>query len=156
MAIRLTRYIHPECFIADLAEKTKEDALRKIVHVVAERGLVEDEGELFAHLMAREIVQSTAIGNGIALPHCIADEVPELVITLARSLRGLEFGSFDGKPIHLVFLLIGGRQEHSLHLKALARIAMLIKRSTFVKKILSSTSVLGMAQAFEDEEPKAT
>ncbi len=156
MPIRLTRYIQPDCFIVDLTEKTKEDALRRIVHMAAHKGLVKNEEAVFVALIEREMMQSTAVGNGIAIPHCFIDEIHELVIILARSRRGLDFGSFDGKPTHLVFLLMGNRREYSLHLKALARLALLIKRSVFIEKILSSTCVESMVQAFDDEESKAS
>ena len=47
--------------------------------------------------MERENIQSTAVGNGIAIPHCFTDEVPDLIIAVARATAGLEFDSFDGQ-----------------------------------------------------------
>ena len=154
MSMKLTQYIRPECFIVDLAEKSREDALARIVRAVAEKGIIKDEQDVFAKLMERENIQSTAVGNGIAIPHCFTDEVPDLIITVARSLGGLEFDSFDGKPTQVVFLLMGNRQEHSLHLKALARIARLIKSTAFIEKIITSVTVQDMVRAFEEEEAK--
>ena len=154
MSMKLVQYIRPECFLPDLPEKTREDALRRIVRAVAEKGFIKDEKGAFSKLMERENIQSTAVGNGIAIPHCFTDEVPDLIITVARSREGLEFDSFDGKPTQVVFLLIGNRQEHSLHLKALARIARLIKSTSFIDKIIASTTVQDMVRAFEQEEAK--
>jgi fructose-specific phosphotransferase system IIA component len=152
--MKLRQYIRPECFLPDLPEKTREDALRRIVHAVAEKGYVKDEADVFARLMERESIQSTAVGNGIAIPHCFTDEIPDLLITVARSREGLEFDSFDGKPTQVVFLLMGNRQEHSLHLKALARIARLIKSTSFIDKIVASSTVEDMVRAFDEEEAK--
>jgi fructose-specific phosphotransferase system IIA component len=154
MSMKLMQYIRPDCFLADLPERTREDALRRIVHAVAQNGHIKDEKEVFARLMERENIQSTAVGNGIAIPHCFTDEVPDLIIAVARSRQGLEFDSFDGKPTHVVFLLMGNRQEHSLHLKALARIARLIKSTSFIEKIVASTTVEDMVRAFEQEEAR--
>jgi fructose-specific phosphotransferase system IIA component len=154
MAIKLRRYIRPECFLHDLAEKTREDALRRIIHEAAAKGLIKDEGNLFAKLMERENIQTTAVGDGIAIPHCFTDEISDLVIIVARAPGGLEFDSFDGKPTKVVFLLMGNRQEHSLHLKALARIARLIKGTEFIEKIISAGSVQDMVNAFDEEEAK--
>ncbi len=154
MAMKLTRYIRPDCFIHDLTEKSREDALRRIIHEAAAKGLIRDESEVFAKLMERESIQTTAVGNGIAIPHCFTDEIPDLVIIVARAPGGLEFDSFDGKPTRVVFLLMGNRQEHSLHLKALARIARLIKSTGFIEKIASSSSVQDMVRAFDEEEAK--
>jgi mannitol/fructose-specific phosphotransferase system IIA component (Ntr-type) len=154
MAMKLTHYIRPECFLPALQEGTREEALRTLVHAVAEKGHIKDEKDVYARLMERENIQSTAVGNGIAIPHCFIDEVPDLIIAVARAPGGLDFDSFDGKPTHVVFLLMGNRQEHSLHLKALARIARLIKSTAFIEKIIASTTVEGMVKAFEQEEAK--
>jgi PTS system nitrogen regulatory IIA component len=144
MAMKLTRCIHPECFIP----------LRRIIHGAAEKGLVKDEKEVFARLMERENIQSTAVGNGVAIPHCFTDQIPDLVVIVARSREGLEFYSFDGKPTQVVFLLMGSCQEYTMHLKALARIARLITSTAFIENIVSSTSVQGMVRAFDEEEAK--
>ncbi len=156
MAMKLTRYIHPECFVPDLAEKTREDALRRIIHTVAEKGLVKDENEVFARLMDRENIQSTAVGNGVAIPHCFTDEVPDLIVVVARSRKGVDFDSFDGRPTQVVFLLMGSRQEYTTHLKALARIARLIKSTAFIEKLICSASVQDMVRAFDEEEAKVS
>jgi mannitol/fructose-specific phosphotransferase system IIA component (Ntr-type) len=154
MAIKLTRYIRPECFLHDVAAKTREEALQRIVHEAAAKGLIKDEAEVFGKLLERESIQTTAVGNGIAIPHCFTDEISDLVIIVARAPGGLEFDSFDGKPIRVVFLLMGNRQEHSLHLKALARIARLVKSTEFIDKIVSAGSVQDMVRAFDEEEAK--
>ena len=154
MPMKLKQYIRPECFLPDLPDKTREDAVRRIVHAVAEQGYIKGEQEVFAKLMERESIQSTAVGNGIAIPHCFTDEVPDLIITVARSHGGVEFDSFDGKPTQVVFLLMGNRQEHGLHLKALARIARLIKSTSFIERIIASSTVEDMVRAFEEEEAK--
>jgi len=152
MGIELTRYVRPECFVQDLVEKSRDDALRRIVHTVAEKGLIKDENDLFVKLVERENIQSTGVGNGIAVPHCLSDEIPDLMIIVARSLSGVEFNSFDGKPTQVIILLICSSQEHGLHVKALMQIARLIKRKGFIEKIISSTSVQDMVRAFDEEE----
>jgi fructose-specific phosphotransferase system IIA component len=154
MAMKLTRYIRPDCFIHDLTDKSREDALRRIIHEAADKGLIRSEAEVFSRLMERESIQTTAVGNGIAIPHCFTEDISDLVIIVARAPGGLEFDSFDGKPTRVVFLLMGNRREHSLHLKALARIARLIKSTEFIEKIVSSESVQDMVRAFDEEEAK--
>jgi mannitol/fructose-specific phosphotransferase system IIA component (Ntr-type) len=152
--MKLTQYIKPECFVPALSEKTREDALRRIVHLVAEKGFIKNEEEIFARLMERESIQSTAVGNGIAIPHCFSDEIADLLIVVARAPQGIAFDSFDGEPTRVIFLLMGNRQGHGLHLKALARIARLIKSTEFIEKIVASLTVADMVRAFEEEETK--
>jgi PTS system nitrogen regulatory IIA component len=152
--MKLTQYIKSDCFIPLLAEKTREDALRRMVHVLAEKGLVRNEEDIFARLMERENIQSTAVGNGIAIPHCFSDEIADLLIVVARAPQGIAFDSFDGAPTRVIFLLMGNREGHGLHLKALARIARLIKSTAFIEKIIAAENVEGMVRAFEEEETK--
>jgi mannitol/fructose-specific phosphotransferase system IIA component (Ntr-type) len=152
--MKLTQYIRPDCFLPALTDRTREEALRTLVHTVAAHGYLRDEKDVYARLMDRENIQSTAVGNGIAIPHCFTDEVADLIIAVARAPAGLDFDSFDGKPTYVVFLLMGNRQEHSLHLKALARIARLIKSTAFIEKIIASTTMEDMVRAFEQEEAK--
>ncbi len=154
MPMKLTQYIKPECFVPVLSESTREEALRRIVRIVAEKGFIKNEEEIFARLMERESIQSTAVGNGIAIPHCFSDEIADLLIVVARAPQGIAFDSFDGEPTRVIFLLMGNRQGHGLHLKALARIARLIKSTEFIQKIVASLTVADMVRAFEEEETK--
>jgi mannitol/fructose-specific phosphotransferase system IIA component (Ntr-type) len=154
MSMRLKSYVHPECFIHDLAAKTREEALREIVRVLAGKGVIKDQASALERLLERERIQSTAVGSGIAIPHCFTDEIADLVIVVARAPGGIAFDSFDGRPTHVVFLLLGNRQEHGLHLKALARIARLIKSTAFIDRVIAADSVDAMVRAFEEEEAK--
>lgn len=152
--MKLRQYVKPDCFIADLTEKSREDALRRMVGAVARKGYIRDEQEMLTKLMERELIQSTAVGSGIAIPHCFSDEIKDLLIVIGRSQQGIEFDSFDGKPTQVFFLLLGNKNDHSLHLKALARIARLIKNTQFVEKIVASATAEDMLKAFEEEEEK--
>ena len=154
MSMRLKTYVRPECFIHDLAAKTREEALREIVRVAAAKGIIRDQEAVLESLLERERIQSTAVGSGIAIPHCFTDEIADLAIVVARAPGGIAFDSFDGRPTHVVFLLMGNRQEHGLHLKALARIARLIKSTAFIDRVVAADSVDGMVRAFEAEEAK--
>ncbi len=154
MSMRLRQYVKPECFIPELSEKSREEALKRIVSAVAKKGLIKNEQEILTKLMERELIQSTAVGSGIAIPHCFSDEIQDLVIVVARSTAGVDFDSFDGKPTHVIFLLMGNKTEHGLHLKALARIARLIKNTGFIERVEGCTTVDEMLRVFDEEEAK--
>lgn len=150
----LKQYIRPECFLHDLREKDREGALKAIVKHLRERGCIRNEEEIYSRLVDREKIQSTAVGNGIAIPHCFTDEITDLIIVVVRVPLGLDFQSFDGKPTKVIFLLLGNKQNHGLHLKALARIARLIKNTQFIEKVVAAAGVAEMVAAFTDEEAK--
>ena len=66
-----------------------EKARRRIVHVVAQKGLIANEVPIITKLMEKEKFMTTAIGNRIPIPRCPTDEVPALVITVACSMQRL-------------------------------------------------------------------
>ncbi len=78
-------------------------------------------------LMAREALGSTAIGQGIAIPHGKCDCIKKLVGCLGVSRQGIKFDSLDGEPAYIFFLLIAPVDSAGPHLKALARISRLLK-----------------------------
>jgi fructose-specific phosphotransferase system IIA component len=152
--MKLKQYVKEECFIPDLQAAGREEALRAIVEVIADKGVIKNKEEIYTKLVEREQIQSTAVGEGIAIPHCFSEEVPELVIAVARCLSGVDFDSFDGKLTKVIFVLLGNKGEHGLHLKALAHIARLIKNTEFIQKLSESSTAAEMMKAFEDEEAK--
>jgi len=77
--------------------------------------------------MAREALGSTAIGQGIAIPHGKCDCIKKLVGCLGVSKEGIKFDSLDGEPAYIFFLLIAPVDSAGPHLKALARISRLLK-----------------------------
>lgn len=79
--------------------------------------------EIVAQLTAREELGSTGIGSGIAVPHARLDRLKSLIGFFARLDRPIDFGSIDGKPVDLVFLLLSSTQGNTEHLAALAAVS---------------------------------
>ena len=75
----------------------------------------------------RERLGSTAIGDGIAIPHGKLRGISRILGVFGRSPQGVDFDSLDGNPTHLFFLLVAPEDSASLHLKALARVSRLFK-----------------------------
>jgi len=81
--------------------------------------------------MNREALGSTAIGQGIAIPHAKSDSVGKLVAAFGLSNKGVDFDSLDGEPAYIFFLLVAPQDSAGPHLKALARISRLLKDKYF-------------------------
>ena len=78
----------------------------------------------------------TGIGDGVAIPHGKFQGVEEPIISFGRSLKGLDFESMDGEPVFLFFLLVAPESSASMHLKALARIAKILKNGALRKRLM--------------------
>jgi fructose-specific phosphotransferase system IIA component len=152
--MRLIKYLKEECILLDIEEKEKDSALLKLTNVLKEKGIIKNDREIYYKLVEREKLQSTGIGNEVAIPHCFSDEIKDLIIILARSKKGINFNSLDQKPTRLIFLLLGNKKNPGLHLKALARIARLIKETEIVEKLINCSTTTEMKNIFEEEEGK--
>jgi len=108
-----------EAVVLDLESRDKRGALGELCAALAaaEPGL--ESAPLLEVLQAREALQSTGIGEGVAIPHGKLPGLPRLLASFARSRAGVDFESIDGAPTHLFFLLVvpehaGGADDREL------------------------------------------
>lgn len=127
--MKISDYLCTDAISADLKSVTKPDVIDELVSLLIDSGKIEKKHKkkVLEVLMAREALGSTAIGQGIAIPHGKCDCVDELVGCLAISKTGINFDSLDGEPAHIFFLLVAPVDSAGPHLKALARISRLLK-----------------------------
>ncbi len=110
--------LREENIVAGLEARHHEEALEKLLDALPPWGLQGIDRERILRLLClREQIGTTAIGQGIALPHCCSPEVLEPILALGVSPRGIPFQSLDGKPVHFIFLLILPQNEGSERLK---------------------------------------
>jgi len=114
---------------SDLKSTTKSDVIAELVDLLVDAGAIDKKHrkKVLEVLMAREALGSTAIGQGIAIPHGKCDCIKKLVGCLGVSRQGIKFDSLDGEPAYIFFLLIAPVDSAGPHLKALARISRLLK-----------------------------
>ncbi|MGW2410293.1 fructose-specific PTS transporter subunit EIIC [Streptomyces sp. NPDC001739] len=101
----LSGYLTEETVKTELAAATKEAAIREMAELVAGTGRVTDVAELVRVALAREAQGTTGLGEEIAIPHAKTDAVSAPVVGFARSAEGIDWGSLDGTPARLVFLI---------------------------------------------------
>ncbi|MCP2519313.1 PTS sugar transporter subunit IIA [Candidatus Aminicenantes bacterium AC-708-M15] len=152
--MKLSKYLLSDYILIGLEEQEKEKALLRIAGFLKNKGLIKNVEGIYSKLIEREKIQSTAIGNGVAIPHCFSEEIENLIIVIVISRRGIDFNSPDKKPIKLIFLILGNKKNPGLHLKALARIARLIKETEIIKKLIDCSNVQEVLRIFEEEEGK--
>ena len=111
-----------------------------------------DKEALVEVLLERERLGSTGIGDGIAIPHGKVADLDELVLSFGRSTQGIEFDSMDGRPTHLFFLLIAPENSAGVHLRALAKISMLLKSAHFRQRLMESGTREEIFQVIREED----
>ncbi len=123
-----------------LPDTTKDRALRALVQVLPLPDGIDREF-LLRLFLAREAAASTAIGDGIAIPHVrnpIVLHVPRPMITLCFLERPVDFGALDGKPVYVLFSLICPTMRS--HLQLLARLSYALHDAQFKEVVLSQGS----------------
>ena len=138
--MRLSEILSEENILPDLKAKDKKGVLEELAETVVNREPAIEKGSLVRVLLERERLGSTGIGDGVAIPHGKFQGVKQPIISFGRSRRGLDFESMDGEPSYLFFLLVAPENSASVHLKALARIAKILKNSAFRKILMDAPS----------------
>jgi PTS system nitrogen regulatory IIA component len=126
---RLEELTRPALIFPDLEATTAEGVLRELAGRLAAQQLVRDADDLFARLWDRERLGTTAIGHGVAIPHCKLDPLPRVLVAVGVSRRGVVYGAADGAPVHLFFLVISPSRSPAEHLQSLAAISKWVRGS---------------------------
>ena len=129
--------ITPARVMPRLKATSKKHVLQELAKRAAElTGL--HERAIFDVLLERERLGTTGVGNGIAIPHGKLPEIKELFGLFARLEDPVDFDAIDEQPVDLVFLLLAPEGAGADHLKALARIARLLRDQDIAKKLRAS------------------
>jgi len=94
--------------------------------------------EIFETVLARERLGSTGIGNGIAIPHGKLAALPRIRGVFGRLIKPVDFEALDDQPVDLVFLLIAPEGAGADHLKALSKIARMLRHPQIVRELRAS------------------
>jgi PTS system nitrogen regulatory IIA component len=133
----LADLVAPNAVIPALKVNSKKQALQELAAKAAELS-GQNERVIFDILMQREKLGSTGVGNGIAIPHGKLPKLSKLFGLFARLERPIDFEALDGQPVDLVLLLLAPEGAGADHLKALARVARLLRDSEVARKLRQS------------------
>jgi mannitol/fructose-specific phosphotransferase system IIA component (Ntr-type) len=136
--MRISDYLTRDRIALDLDAGPKTAVLGRLVSMLAASLGLPDHEPLLAEVLRRESIMSTGIGDGIAIPHAAADGIAGPAIAIGIAPAGIDFESVDGKPVHVIFLLVGSRDAPGLQLKALARIARLTREPGFIASLTAA------------------
>jgi fructose-specific phosphotransferase system IIA component len=149
-------FLSKKAIVTDLKSTKKEDVIKELVDALVNSGEIEKRcrNKLFEALMNRESLGSTAIGQGIAIPHAKSDCVERLIAAFGFSRKGVDFDSLDGEPAYIFFLLVAPQDSAGPHLKALARISRLLKDKYFRDTLSACTDEKSVIKAITEEDQK--
>lgn len=140
--------------IPQLRSTTKTEVLQELAQQLAAHHPQIQVEQLVAVLLDRERLGTTAIGEGIAIPHGKLPGLKEVVAVFGRSPRGIDCHSLDGALTQLFFLLVAPEDSAGIHLKALARVSRLLKDKAFRGRLLEGNGQAELYRIICDEDAK--
>ncbi len=152
--MKITDFLTEEAVIPALTAREKNAVLKEMAAGLVANHPELDERKVLEVLLERERISTTAIGEGVAIPHGKLRGVERVVGIFARSLEGIDFASLDGGPTHLFFVLIAPENAAADHLKALARISRLLKDPTFRSRLIEGKTGQDIFKIIAQEDQK--
>ena len=136
--IRLSDLVPPEAVALQLDPMPKDQILRALVQRLAQkRPEINVEG-VVATILKREALASTGLGGGIAIPHGRVAGLGRPLAAIGLSPQGTEFGALDGKPVHLLFLILTPVHDEGAHVHILGKISRLLTSDYLRERLLSA------------------
>jgi len=133
-----TDLVSPNAIIPAMKVNGKKQALQEIAAKAAEL-TGQNEKAILEILLQREKLGSTGVGNGVAIPHGKLPKLGNVFGLFARLERPIDFEALDGQPVDLIFLLLAPEGAGADHLKALARVARLLRDPEVARKLRASS-----------------
>jgi mannitol/fructose-specific phosphotransferase system IIA component (Ntr-type) len=142
--------------VPQIQANNKDAALKELIAIAQEAGAFPKKAlKAVAKLLSdREAIGSTGLGNGVAVPHVKADSVDGATLVLARCKEGVEWQAIDGRPVHIIFLLVSKAAEAERHLACLRWISSLARSSDFRRFLLDAQDEAAMRDLLVEMTPK--
>jgi PTS system nitrogen regulatory IIA component len=137
-----------------LTGATKGDVVRELAEHLAKQYPEVDAERLVNVLWERERLGSTAIGDGIAIPHGKLTGLKNVLAIFGRHGAGVDFESLDGNPTRLFFVLVAPEDSVGQHLKALARVSRLLKDASFRERLVHAADRAELFRLIREEDER--
>jgi nitrogen PTS system EIIA component len=142
--------LSPEFMLAELQATDRAGAIAELVEKLDALGAIprEARGSLLAALLEKEHAGGTAIGSGVAIPHCYSPAVSNTVMIFGRSLTGITYDAPDAEPVQFVLLYLVPEDRHLLHLQTLRVVAKNFLSTKLRQELLAAPDATEMYAIF--------
>lgn len=149
--MRIIDLLKPEAITLGLDISTKDDAINALVGLHAAAGNLKDKDAYKEAILAREAQGTTAIGEGIAVPHAKTSAVKAPALAAITVPNGVDYGAPDGKPSDLLFM-IAATEDGDVHLEILSRLMVMLMDSDFAAKLRAAKTPAEFLDIINEQE----
>ena len=132
--MNINEMLYNDAFLINFNGTSKKHVLDELSKLAAKK-LKLDSRTLLENLTKREKLGSTAVGNGIAIPHANVENIDKPYVFVTTLVNGLDFNATDDLPVDIIFLLIAPNTNGSEHLQSLALISRLLRNKELTSKL---------------------
>src|SRR3989442_13156037 len=135
--MRMSDFVVRDAIVPELSATSKEGVIREMVESLRTAGYFKggEPEDIVKAILKRELLGSTGIGRGVAIPHTKHNSVDRLIGTVALSKSGVTFDSLDGEPVYVFVLLISPQDRPGDHLRALENVSRSLRDDAFVRAL---------------------
>jgi mannitol/fructose-specific phosphotransferase system IIA component (Ntr-type)/NhaP-type Na+/H+ or K+/H+ antiporter len=153
---RLVEFLAEEFIMVDLKALDKWDAIRQMVGFLMRTHRVEHitQDELYQSIVAREKEMSTAMGQGIAIPHGHIEKGPAIQGVMAICRDGIDFEAPDDEKVKLLVLIVTPQDKKDMHLKVLSSLSSMVSNEAIRKRLVAAISPEDAMEVIESEEAR--
>ena len=150
--MKITELLKPESIELGVEAANKEAAIDRLVSLMEKGGRLNDKAGYKAGILARESLGSTAVGEGIAIPHAKVAAVKEPGLAAITVPGGVDYEAFDGSPANLIFMIAAPEGEADTHLEALAKLSTLLMNPGFKEALIAAKTKAEFLKVIDDTE----
>ena len=147
----ITEYLKEELVLLDVKMPDKNSAIAKTVENMAKNKVLTEPSSFLEEVLKRESLGSTAIGEGIALPHARTQYVSEIIVAITRLVKPVDF-SHDKEPVQFIFLIGTPLNAIGEYLKVLARFSKLLRNANVRSSLVSVKTPAELINIFNELE----
>jgi PTS system fructose-specific IIC component len=150
--MKITELLNRESVELKVKASDKEAAIDKLVALMDRGGRLNDKAGYKDEILKREAHSTTAVGEGIAIPHAKTAAVKEAGLAAIVVPEGVDYGAFDGSPANLIFMIAAPEGGADLHLEALSRLSTLLMDPDFKEDLVNAESKEEFLKLIDDKE----
>lgn len=126
---KISEILIPDGIVLEVKNTEKIAVIRELAQILIDKNIITNPDEFFSAILRRENLESTGIGQGVAIPHARTAAVKNTAIVFGRSRAGVDFSSLDGLPSHLIFLIAAPEDKKTEYIMTLARLSKLLRKN---------------------------
>lgn len=150
--MKVSELLQENFILTKFKNTDKEDVINELIDLYKNNDKVVDIEQVRKSVLDREKIMSTGVGKGFAIPHGKTNAVKDILAAFGKSDEPIDYEALDGKPVNLIFLLVGKDNLVSSHIKLLSRISRLMNKDDFRQRLMEAKSALEIQKVFEEEE----